>query len=240
MGNELPIPAGPGGLELDAASADDAAAGSVRADPGGRDEGAVLLARHLAGDAHAFPELVAAFGPAVQRYLRRAGLPGGVADDLFQETFLRVHGAARQYDGARPFRGWLFAIAGNLVRSQLRRQRVRRVLTGWWRRGDDAGAEPEPPDPPDGAPDAERLVGARERLVWLEGALAGLKDDVRQALLLTQVEGLAYEDAALALGAPVATVKTWVRRGRLALAAELARREEPTGTAPPQRGSGTP
>lgn len=195
-----------------------------------RDEGAVLLAQHIAGDAGAFAALVAGFGPAVNGYLRRSGFPAQTADDLFQETFLRVHRSARQFDGTRPFRAWLFAIAGNLVRSQLRRQRVRRVMTGWWRRSADEGEGPEALDPPDPAPDGEHLAAARERLAWLEGALAGLNDDVRQALLLTQVEGLPYEDAARALGVPVATVKTRVRRGRLALASLLARVE----------GSGTP
>lgn len=195
-----------------------------------RDEGALLLARHVAGDRAAFAELIATFGPAVNGYLRRSGLPPQTADDLFQETFLRVHQSARRFDGSRPFRAWLFTIAGNLVRSQLRKQRVRRVMTSWWRRSRDDADAFEAIDPPDPTPGAERLAAARERMTWLEGALSDLKDDVRQALLLTQVQGLPYEDAAAALGVPVATVKTRVRRGRLALAESLALVE----------GSGTP
>lgn len=188
-----------------------------------------MLARHVAGDTTAFGELVELFGPAVYGYLKRSGLSSQTADDLFQETFLRVHQSARRFEASHAFRAWLFTIAGNLVRSHLRKKRVRRILVGWWRRsprnGDDG--EPEPFDPADPShTGADEVADARERLRWLERALTDLPDGPREALLLTQVEGLPYGEAAEALGVPLPTVKTWVRRGRLALAGALAEAEE--------------
>ena len=187
-----------------------------------------MLAKHVAGDPHAFGELVEHFGPAVYGYLKRSGLPHQTADDLFQETFLRVHQSARRYKAKHAFRAWLFTIAGNLVRSHFRKKRVRRVMAGWWRRSsrDSDSGELEPLDPPDAQPGADDVAAARERLRWLEHALGELPEGPREALLLTQVEGLPYDQAAQALGVPLSTVKTWVRRGRLALASDLARAEE--------------
>jgi RNA polymerase sigma-70 factor (ECF subfamily) len=187
------------------------------------DPGAEILARHLDGDPRAFGELIQRFGGGVYGYLRRSGLADASADDLFQETFLRVHRSARRYDPHRPFKTWMFAIAANLVRSHFRKQKVRRVMVGWWR-GDRTRPQ-EPPaelDPPEPRVGPEQLAEDRQRLAVVEQALAGLPDGSRQALLLTQVEGLSLEEAARALDVPVATAKTWVRRGRLRLAEHLA------------------
>jgi len=193
-----------------------------------RDEGAEMLARHLAGDVRAFPELMERFGGPVFGYLKRSGLPGPVAEDLFQETFLRVHRSAQRYDPAAPFRAWLFTITHNLVRSHFRKQKVRRIMVGWWRRppGNDPGAEPAPLDPPDPGPGADRRVAAQQELRYLERALADLPAGPRRALLLIKVEGLSHEDAATVLGVPLGTVKTWARRARLALAEALAASEK--------------
>lgn len=187
-----------------------------------------MLARHIEGDPRAFGEIVERYAGCVYGYLTRAGLPHPTADDLFQETFLRVHQSARRYDPDRPFRVWLITITNNLIRSYFRRVRVRRILVGWWRRpkGADPHAPLRPLDPPDDAPRADRVVEARDRTRWLERAMDELPDGPRRALLLTRVEGLSQEEAAAVLGVGVPTVKTWVRRGRLALAEALEKQDE--------------
>jgi len=190
-----------------------------------RDEGAKMLARHLDGDTRAFPELVDRFGGQLYGYLRRSGMSPHTADDLFQETFLRVHRSARRYNPDNPFQAWLFTIAHNLVRSHYRKKRVRRVMVGWWRRPSEPGAEPEPLDPPDPSPDTEQRVAERERIEWLRRELERLPDGPRRALILTRVEGLSQQDAARILEVPVPTLKTWLRRGRLALAEALQKQE---------------
>lgn len=186
------------------------------------DEGAEMLTRHLDGDPRAFGELMERFGGGVYAYLQRSGVQSASADDLFQETFLRVHRSAGRYDDHYPFKTWLFAIASNLVRSHFRKQKVRRVLVSWWRR---TAREPDEPetgfDPGDRAASPEDRVADRQQLLVIEQALGQLADGPRRALLLTRVEGLSLEAAARALEVPVATVKTWVRRGRLQLADAL-------------------
>ena len=182
-----------------------------------------MLARHLEGDPRAFGDLVDRYGGGIYAYLYRSGLQRPAADDLFQETFLRVHRSAGRYDAGHAFQTWLYTIATNLVRSHYRKRKVRRIMTGWWRRspGDPQG-EAVPLDPPDPAADPEVRVGDKERVGLIEQALGDLPDGPRRALLLTRVEGMSLAQAADALGVGVPTVKTWVRRGRLALADALA------------------
>ena len=80
-------------------------------------------------------------------------------------------------------------------------------------------------DPPDGRPDTHEKAEGRENVRWLESALADIPEGQRRALLLTQVEGLSLKEAARILDAPVPTIKTWVRRGRLRLAQAYAQKE---------------
>jgi RNA polymerase sigma factor (sigma-70 family) len=187
------------------------------------DEGARMLARYIQGEDHAFDELVHRFGGAVYGYLRRSGLEAAAADDLFQEAFTRVHLHAKRFDPGFSFKTWLLTITQNLVRSHWRRQRVQRMFTGWWRRG----RRPEDPragseDPPDPAAGAEQTLARQEEIRLLEQALGGLPEGQRQAIVLTQVEGLSQEQAAAVLHVPVPTVKTWVRRARGTLGQALA------------------
>lgn len=182
--------------------------------PAAFDPGAHLLARHIEGDARAFEELVERHRGLVYSFLLRSGMPTSTADDLFQETFLRVHQSAARYEPTRPFRVWLLTIVNNLIRSHYRKAKVRRVLVGWWQ---GRGADARPRDPVDAGPGPERQAADRQAVRWMEQALTKLPDGPRRALLLTKVQGLSVADAAHALAVPEATVKTWTRRGRIAL-----------------------
>ena len=197
----------------------------------------VLFDRHRRGDPAAFPALVTAFRAPVFGYLTRCGVSPSDRDDLFQEVFLRVHRAglpaqrlpvqglpgqpeAEQAGPTGPFAPWLFTIAVNVVRSHFRKASVRGVFV----LREDAA---ESTASPDRGPEAAAEV--RQDVSWVEGALARLPLEQREALVLCAVEGLELADAAVALGVPVDTVKTRVRRARLALAeakARLSLREE--------------
>lgn len=178
-----------------------------------------MLARHITGDVSAFPELIQRFGPSVLGYFSRSGLGRAAAEDLFQEAFARVHVHSKSYDSRRPFRAWLFAIAHNLLCSHLRRQRIR-TLFGLRRRQQEAAPVEEAAAPSSSSPEIE--AAAREQVEIVQKALRNLPQSQREALLLTVVEGLSQEDAAQILGVPVPTLKTWVRRARIQLAAALS------------------
>ncbi len=171
----------------------------------------LLLGRHLSGDPAAFPELVSLHAGLVYGLLGRCGLRAQERDDVFQEVWLRVHRAARHYRSSRPVRPWLATIALNAGRTHLSRKRSAELLA----------ETPERPSP-DASPG--RVAEGRELAEWLRDELDALPEPQRLVVHLSCVEGLAQADVAGALDLPVGTVKTHLRRGRLALAHALARR----------------
>lgn len=177
------------------------------------------LARHRRGDASAFPALMAAYRRPVYSYLVRSGVADADRDDVFQAIFLKIHTAADSYDPSRPLAPWLFTIVANSVRNHFRDGP----------RGAHLRLADDPPDPPDPAPGPERIASARQTLAWLEGALTALPPAQREVLLLVAIVGLRQQDVAAALDLPLNTVKTHLRRARLALAASLAERNAPCG-----------
>ncbi len=76
-----------------------------------------FLLLHRNGDPDAFANLVAEYRAAVFSYLVRCGVSPQDRDDLFQEIFIRLHGAAGRFDADRPLQPWLFTIVANLVRT---------------------------------------------------------------------------------------------------------------------------
>jgi RNA polymerase sigma-70 factor (ECF subfamily) len=173
-----------------------------------------LLVRHCGGDPQAFAEFVDRYRRPVYGYLVRCGVEESVRDDLFQDVFAAIHRAAATYRPERPVKPWVFTIVANLVRSHYRKARVREVTL-------------LPTDPPydDATPDSHQLAEARETAAWLEKAIAALPFSQREVVVLCCVEQLPQEDVAATLGVPVNTVKTHLRRARIALAQALARRK---------------
>lgn len=173
------------------------------------------LARHCRGDATAFPALMAAYRRPVYGFLVRGGVAESDRDDLFQSIFLKIHGAAESYDPSRPLAPWLFTIVANSLRNHFRSKAA--ALP--------ASPQEDPGETADPAADPERIAAARETVAWLEAAIHALPLAQREVLLLVTVAGLGQQDTAEALEMPLNTVKTHLRRARLALAAELAAHE---------------
>ncbi len=173
-----------------------------------------LLVRHRDGDPSAFPKLVARYRAPVYSYLVRCGVRESDRDDVFQDIFIKVHRAAAQFQSARPLHPWLFTIVANTVRTHYRKRRVSEIVFM-------GQSQREPQDP---APDGERLAVARQTATWLEEEIRKLPLLQREVLLLACIENLALKDIAAALELPIDTVKTHLRRARLALVRKLARR----------------
>jgi len=171
------------------------------------------LVRHCRGDARAFAELVARYRRPVYGYLVRCGVEESARDDLFQDIFAAIHRAAATFRPERPVKPWVFAIVANTVRSHYRKTRGHAIT-----------AEPPELARDAAAPDSHELVEAHETAAWLERAIAALPVAQREVVVLCCIEQLPQEEVADVLGAPVNTVKTHLRRARIALAQALARR----------------
>lgn len=163
------------------------------------DEGARTTAVALAagsGDRAALAEFIRCTQDDVWRFVAHLG-GREHADDLTQETFLRMLDALPRFEGRSSALTWLLAIARRVVIDRLRYDASRPRPAPW----DWAG---EPPDQGAGPADA----------VHLAGLLAGLDPQRREALVLTQLMGFSYADAAQVCGCAVGTIRSRVARAR--------------------------
>jgi RNA polymerase sigma-70 factor (ECF subfamily) len=203
-------------------AADAAASAEARLGAGAEEQ---FLERLKAGDAAAFNHLVTERSGDVYALLYRLTEDAEEARDLTQEVFLQAFRNIGGFRGEADLRTWLYRIAVNQARNRWR----------WWKRrrrdrtvsldapaGDDRDAPlgANLPDHVGGDPEQHALARERERA--LLSALRSLARPYREVILLRDIEGLSYEDVALALGMNVGTVKSRLSRGR----AELRRRLE--------------
>ena len=180
-----------------------------------------LLVRHQQGDSRAFPQLLAQYRRPVFGYLVRCGIAPEARDDLFQEVFLRIHKAASRYRPRQPLRPWIVTIVLNTVRNhrrdQLRKTRFSSQLRAVTQHQESINHDQG----------AEQMLEQQSTLRWLETRITCLPDKQREVLVLFTLKGLSTKDIARAMGMPVNTVKTHLRRARLTLAEDLSRREAP-------------
>lgn len=177
------------------------------------------LPRHCQGDEQAFEALFKAYGGFVMTFLWRYGVAEHSRDDLFQEVFLSVHRSADRYRPSQPLRPWLVTIVLNTVRNHRRGDARRtRFLSRLRAGGHDRQGH---------APGAAQMLEHRTTVRWLESRIRQLPDRQREALVLSTTKGLSMKDIARVMGVPENTVKTNLRRARLALANDLGRREAP-------------
>jgi RNA polymerase sigma-70 factor (ECF subfamily) len=167
-----------------------------------------------AGDDAAFDALFARWAGRVLHFVERMVGEASVAEDLVQETFVRVWRARGRYQPEARFSTWLFTIAGNVARNELRRP---------FRRAPHAPEGDALALAADGAP-ADAQVHARREGKALEAALAALPPRQREALWLRAVEGLSYAEVAAALATSEMSVKALIHRARAALAKPEAAR----------------
>jgi RNA polymerase sigma-70 factor (ECF subfamily) len=184
------------------------AKGGARSD----EELAVAASR---GSEEAFRELVERFERPVFGLIVRIVRRSELAEEIAQETFVKAWRALARFDPERKFSSWLFKIAHNSALDSLRRK-GEEPLSLDEPVGEDEGPRELPADP--NAEDPLVRMTARGAGRALERAIAGLRPQYREVLLLRFAEGLAYEEIAEVMGAPLGTVKVHLFRARKELA----------------------
>lgn len=170
-----------------------------------------LLAAAAAGDRAAFRALYEAFAPKLFGVVLRICRDRPMAEDAVQETFVEIWRKASAFDPARGSAGaWMATIARNRAIDLVRR----RGRAPGWDAGDPDEAFALLADP------RQRADGGAEAMT-LAACLGRLAETPRRMLLLAYVEGLSREELSARFDAPVNTVKTWLRRGLIALRACL-------------------
>lgn len=173
------------------------------------DTDAQLLAAIAVGDMCALEPLIARHHVAVHRFVARR--IGADAEDIVSETFERACLSAGAYRPLGPdARPWLFGIATNLLRRHARREAA--MYRAYARTGVDPAAA--------SADECAHVDDGLGRI--LAGALAQMRVEHREALLLYALAELSYDEIARALEVPVGTVKGWLHRARAVAARHLA------------------
>ena len=170
-------------------------------------DAAVLQLRR--GDPDALATLMARYQNRIYRYLLRLVRQPADADDLFQQTWLRVAEKIRSFDTSRDFDAWLFTLARNLAFDHLRRVRPRSL--------DEPVSDDSPEDTmatrlASGDPGPFEQLLATERARHLTDALENLPLTYREVLSLRFEEEMKLEEIAMVLSAPLSTVKSRLRR----------------------------
>lgn len=160
------------------------------------------------GDADAFAILVRRYEKPLYGYLRRMLGNGADAEDVFQDTFLRVHQHAGRYRRGAPFRPWVYKIATNLCRDRLRKRRRHPQLSLDRPAGSDADRPPPLDRVEDRRSGPEQVARKAEATVRLQEALAELPEKHRAVFLMARYDDMPYDEIARSLQVPVGTVKS--------------------------------
>jgi RNA polymerase sigma-70 factor, ECF subfamily len=201
------------------------AAASVPAVPPADVDWAGMVERCLRGDGGAWAELVRSHHRRVYGMCYRfTGSPND-AEDLTQEVFLKLYGNLRSFNSEKgSFTTWITTLTRNLLVDHFRRSRMERSTDSL-----DAGWD----DGEDTRPGAELLQGVRrsphdhmvgrELEKMVQAALAKVSPELREAVILRDLEDMDYKEIALVLRVPEGTVKSRISRGRAELARLLGR-----------------
>lgn len=168
-----------------------------------------LVQRSLSGDETAMASLVERFRGQVFGLCYRMLGHRQDAEDMTQDSFVRAFRSLKGWDSRREFRPWLLAIASNRCRSFLAtRARLPKPTADWEHLAD-------------ARPDRQEIRDVAEEVRL---ALATLRAEYREALVLFHEQQMNYAEIGEVLGCPEGTVKTWVHRARRELADYLRRR----------------
>ena len=181
-------------------------------------EDAELVRAFRGGDEAALGELIERYRDRLYAYLRRlAGDPSG-AEDMFQDTWVKVARNIGAYREENKFSAWLFSVAHNTAMDALRRRRPDSVSL-------DAAPEdglPLSETMGSAEPGPEASYAAAESRRAIDGALAELSPEQREVFLLRHYSGMSFREIAGALGVPIGTVLARASRAAAKLRDKLA------------------
>lgn len=172
-----------------------------------------LVAAFLAGDARAFTELVERYHLRLLNFIYRTIGDRDRAEDLVQETFVRIYKHLHRFDQSRKFSTWAYTIAGNLAKNELRnRSRNPLVLFQAIRKHWDSDHRPLEWEDNTYRPDD--LFRKRHLRAMVERAVGMLPEHHRIVFVLRELEGKTYEEISEITGVNLGTVKSRLNRAR--------------------------
>jgi len=156
-----------------------------------------LMARYQQGDSAAATALVTCLSPQMHRFFLTKFVSRAHADDLLQETWLRIHEVRHTYRSGQPVLPWLYAIARNIRVDHYRKAHRAQAREQSLEEGYDVAGTP--PDRPAATPDLEAL-------------LASLPESQREVIAMLKLSGMSLEEVARATSSSIGSVKQKAHR----------------------------
>jgi len=186
---------------------------------------AALVRRCIAGDAGAWEELVRQQNRRIYNICYRFTGSSSDAEDLTQEVFIRLYRTMATYEPDKgSFNTWLTTLTRNMLVDHFRRTRQERLTDSI-----DAAPAADEDAPPlaerieDVTPSPQARVASKETQKMVQDALQKVSPDLREAVILRDLQDMDYKEIAVALKVPEGTVKSRINRGRAELARLLSR-----------------
>ena len=183
---------------------------------------ALLVERTKRGDVRAFEMLVVKYQRRIERLISRMVRDVDLVPDIAQETFIRAYRALPQFRGDSAFYTWLYRIAVNTAKKALLELKRDPLVTQSALASHDDGDETSRVESvlTDGET-PESLLASKEIGATVNAAIDALSEDLRQAIVLREIEGLSYEEIAAVMNCPIGTVRSRIFRAREAIAERL-------------------
>ena len=175
-----------------------------------------LIAKFQLGDLQAYDILVRRYKDQLLNFVYRFVGNRTDAEDIVQETFLRVYKNKHMYKEIAKFSTWVYTIAGNLAKTELRRRKRHKIFSV-----SNFVNEERDYDIPDSDHSPERKVDSAIQEGIIQKAIEKLPAKFKEVIILRDIQGFAYEEISQILNIPLGTVKSRVNRGRLKLQEDL-------------------
>jgi RNA polymerase sigma-70 factor, ECF subfamily len=183
----------------------------------------ILVERAKRGEVAAFEMLVIKYRRRVERLIGRIVRDVDMVEDIGQETFIRAYRALPQFRGDSAFYTWLYRIAVNTAKKAAVDLNRNPVLTesALAAARDDDDETSRPTLELNDVETPEAVLASREIAQTVNTAIDALPEDLRQAIVLREIEGMSYDEIAIAMGSPIGTVRSRIFRAREAIASKL-------------------
>ncbi|MGE4286008.1 MAG: RNA polymerase sigma factor [Phycisphaerae bacterium] len=172
-------------------------------------EGKELLRRFCAGDESAFRELVSLYKDPLYNFLRKYVVTQDLVEDVFQDTFMQLYLSRDSFDLSRPLKPWLFTIAANKAKDQLRRlKRNNSISVGAIADNAESSIEDVFSAVSSDGTTPDDIVINEETKEHVREAIEEMPENLRVILLMAYFEGFSYKQMADILRIPIGTVKS--------------------------------
>jgi RNA polymerase sigma-70 factor (ECF subfamily) len=175
-----------------------------------------LIARFQEGDEQAYTELVNRYRDKLITFVYRFVNDMEQAEDIIQDTMLKLYTHKHYYRNIAKFSTWIYTIAGNLAKTELRKRKSRKVTNI-----SQMGPEDRDYELPSVAPETDEVVQSEYIEKKIQAAIQNLPLHFRTVTILRDIQELSYEEISKIVEVPLGTVKSRINRARLQLQKEL-------------------